>query len=187
VAQPDPDPEIEVDVTLLPHWARVAFAARCARRVHPLFNRCWSRAAARRTDAIRLAIELAEQSSAAGKAVEGLKSATIDAVATAGAALSPVYGFESKEPTPDDADSATIASFVANAAGKAADAAQATSSVSSGLAFEAYGFAQDAATNASAVGILIDIEQDFARLYRAVIRGRWKDKTPVPSTVFDGP
>ena len=180
----DPDQEIDVDLTLLPHWARVAFAARCARQVYPLFVRCWPKANSRRTDAVQLAIELAERSSAEGRAIEGLDSAMVNAVRVAGAALSVVYGFASDEPGPADSDSAVIASLVANVAKDAAKAAQSDPMDSTQPAREAYSFAEDAASNASSLKVLIEIDRDFVRLYRASLRGRWNDRTAVPSTLF---
>jgi hypothetical protein len=180
-----PEPDQQVDVTLLPHWARVAFAARCARRVYPLFSKSWPKAIIRRSDSVLRAIELAERSGTEGKAVEGLDSAISQTVVTAGAALRSVYGFAIDEAPANDNDSATIASFVSHVAGKAATAANASFDNSSLPALEAYSFSQDAATSAAAITILIDIEEDFARLHRAVIRGGWTDKTAVPPSVFD--
>lgn len=181
----DPNPEVEIDVASLPHWARVAFAARCARRVYPLFSECWPRAIPRRSNAILNAIQLAERSSAEGRAVEGLESAIAETVVTAGAALRSLYGFASDEPAPNSADSATIASFVSHVAGKAATAARSAPDDSTMPAMEAHSFAQDAATSASAISCLIDIEHDFAKLHRAAVRGKWTDQDVVPPTVFD--
>jgi hypothetical protein len=185
MARRDPEPEPEVDVELLPHWARVAFAARCARRVFPLFGRSWPGAEARRSAGILQAIELAERSAAAGAPVDGLERAIIEATTSAGAALSSVYGFASDEAAPADKDLATVATFVANAAGRAAEAARAVGDSSNARALDAVDFAQTAARTAPALAILVDIESDFATLYRAVHRRRWTDKTAVPPTVFE--
>jgi hypothetical protein len=185
VARREPHPDVEVDVTVLPHWARVAFAARCARQVYPLFMMSWPKALARRSDSILHAIELAERSSAEGKVVEGLESAISETVITAGAALRSVYGFSSDEPSPNDNKSATIASFVSHVAGKAATAANATPIDSTLPALEAHTFSQNAATEAAHIPSLIGIERDFAMLHRAVIRGQWSDETAVPLTVFE--
>jgi hypothetical protein len=181
-----PGPGQEVDVSLLPHWARVAFAARCARRVYPLFTKAWPKASTRRSEAVLHAIRLAECSAAEGKPVEGLDSAISQTVVTAGAALRSVYGFGSDEAAPTDKDLATIAALVSNAAGRAATAANASPDDSTMPALEAHSFSHDAATTATAITILVDIEQDFARLRRAVVRGRWTDQTAVPPTFFDG-
>lgn len=51
----------------LPRWARVVFAARCARRVHPLYGREWPSAAASHVDALDIAISLAEYSASVGR------------------------------------------------------------------------------------------------------------------------
>jgi hypothetical protein len=185
VAKREPDPDLAVDVTLLPHWARVAFAARCARHVYPLFIKSWPKAIAQRSDSNLHAIQLAERSSAEAKAVEGLDLAISETVITAGAALSSVYGFASNEPPPNDNNSATIASIVSHVAGKAATAANARPCDSTMPALEAHSLSQNAAAMAAHISILIDIERDFARLHRAVVRGRWSDETAVPLTVFE--
>lgn len=52
----------EGEIKQLPRWARVAFAARCARRVQPLFNQFWSDAPAQHNKAVERAIRLAEES-----------------------------------------------------------------------------------------------------------------------------
>ena len=44
----------------LPRWARVAFAARCARHVFPLLAQHWPEIPSTRSDAVRSAIDLAE-------------------------------------------------------------------------------------------------------------------------------
>jgi hypothetical protein len=181
----EPEPDLLVDATLLPHWARVAFAARCARRAYPLFVKSWPKAIARRSESILTAIQLAERSSAEGKVVEGLDSAISETVITAGAALSSVYGFASNEPSPNDNNSATIASFVSHVAGKAATAANARPCDSTMPALEAHSLCQNAAAAAASISILIAIEGDFARLHRAVVRGSWSDETAVPLTVFE--
>ena len=83
----------------LPHWARVAFAARCGRNALPLFRRSWSDAARDRVESLELAVRLAERSAANGRMADGLKAAKLGAVVTAGAALCRVIGCESASPS----------------------------------------------------------------------------------------
>jgi hypothetical protein len=174
------------DAALLPHWARVAFAARCARLVFPLFGRSWPRVTARRSQAVLRAIEVAEQSAATANPADGLEEAVSEATITAGAALRSVYGFGSDEGAPTERDQATIATFVANAAGRSAKTAGEPAASSIAPALDAVEFAQTAAKTAAALTILVDMEHDFARLRRAVVTGRWNDQTAVPTTVFEG-
>src|SRR5262249_43062828 len=70
-----------------PRWERIAFGARCARQVNPLLVRHWPKIPPNRAKAVRLAIDLTEQSAEEGRAVEGLKEAVLQALVTAGAAL----------------------------------------------------------------------------------------------------
>src|SRR5262249_33531456 len=110
----------------LPHWARVAFAARCARHVLSCFSEDWPNAEPKRSEAILTAIQQAESSAEEGRALDGLEDAEMYAMMTAGAALQGLYGFPNpKEPGPDDGNKAVAASFVAKAAEFAARAAQA--------------------------------------------------------------
>lgn len=75
---------MQVDPERLPHWTRVAFAARCARRVQPLFAEAWPDATPGRVEAVERAIVLAEQSAAEQMACDGLKDAVLGAVMAAG-------------------------------------------------------------------------------------------------------
>lgn len=60
----NPKGQLEVDPATLPHWARVAFAALCARRVQALYVETYSDVPARFLDAVENAITLAEESAA---------------------------------------------------------------------------------------------------------------------------
>ncbi len=55
---------IEKEIAALPRWARVAFAARCARRVQPLFQAFWPEAPPEHVAAVDTAITLAERAAA---------------------------------------------------------------------------------------------------------------------------
>jgi len=168
----------------LPRWARVAFAARCARQVFPLFAQHWPRVPPKRSSAVRLAIDLAEQSAAEGRAVEGLKDAVLHAVMAAGAALASRPEFAQGESRPEDAYSGTIASFVAKAAEKAAESARADADDSVLAAMEAWDFATNAAASAEEEGVGEELQDDFIKLYRAAARGKWTDRTKISSEIW---
>lgn len=63
------DPPVEADLKILPRWACVAFAARCARRVQPLFDQIWPSAPAEHREAIDKAIKVAESSARAASTI----------------------------------------------------------------------------------------------------------------------
>lgn len=70
------------EILQLPRWARVAFAARCARRVQPLFLAAWPQVPQKYAEAIVRAIDFAEQSAAdAAKAAYADADADADAYA----------------------------------------------------------------------------------------------------------
>ena len=175
------------DIESLPHWARVAFAARCGRNAMPLFRRFWPNAQQEREESLEHALHLAEQAAAKGRVVEGLKAARIQAVITAGVALRPVYGMAGEEPGPVGEKACHIASFVAKVAEWAAKAAQDDSGASANAALEAYTFCRDAADTAEAVDLVEQLPVELTALCRVAARGRWSDNTSVPPSVFASP
>jgi hypothetical protein len=170
----------------LPHWARVAFAARCARRVLPLFSENWPNAKPERGQAVLTAIRLAEESAEAGRALDGLKEAEINAVATAGAASMGLYGCPDgmeREPLPEDGNRAIVAANVARVAQNAARTARSYSGESAEAALEAFGFARSAASDGEE--LLDRILDDLSRLHRAARDAGWWHRTPVPTNIWD--
>jgi hypothetical protein len=167
----------------LPHWARVAFAARCARQVFPLLTQHWPEVPPKRSKAVGRAIDLAEQSAAEGRAVEGLKDAVLHAGMAAGAALASRPEFAQGESRPENAYSGTIASLVAKAAEKAAESARADAGESLSAALEAWDFATNAATSAEE-GVAEELKEDFTKLHRAAARGEWTDRAKIPTEIW---
>jgi hypothetical protein len=172
------------DLGQLPHWARVAFAARCARRALPLFAKHWPDALPDRRRAVVRAIELAERSAAQGKAAEGLDEARMEVLVTAGAAMTALYGAPAdmggKEPLPADGNAGAAASFAAKAAEKAAEAAGGKPSGSAAAALEAFAFARDV----GGAAVREALEADCERLAAAARMHGWTDRTPVPADVW---
>jgi len=174
------------DMPAFPHWARVAFAARCARSVLPLFDQYWPNAMPSRREALHTAIGLAEESAQKGEAAAELKKAVPACVITAGAALRPTYkGFSIDEPVPADDHASHIACHVAKSAEWAAQAALEDPSESARAALEAYIWSRDAAHLAEAVDVITQLQDDFAGLWRVATRGRWSNHTAVPPRVFE--
>jgi hypothetical protein len=130
------------------------------------------------------AIDLAEQSAAKGRAVKGLKDAVLHAVMAAGAALATRPEFAQGESRPEDACSGTIASFVAKAAEKAAECARADADDALLAAMEAWDFATNAAASAEGEGIVKELQENFIKFYRAAVRGKWTDRTKIPSEIW---
>jgi hypothetical protein len=191
--QPEPSPQMRREgpkrvptIADLPQWARVAFAARCARKVLPLRARHWPQSPEKYTHDVRTAIELAELSAGEGRPVDGLNDARTRAVMAAGAALmgeSEISGL-SREDAPADAYSGTIAAHVAKAAENAAECARVQGEDSKFAAMQAWGFAADAASAADEPDIVQELKDDFARLFRVAKRGRWTDRTKVPVEIW---
>ncbi|MGE3804137.1 MAG: DUF4375 domain-containing protein [Gemmataceae bacterium] len=182
--EPLPEPE-DLPLEMLPHWARVAFAARCARHVWPLFEQHWPTATDGRKRTVLQAIELAELSAEEAQPADGLEQAALDALMTAGAALSVIYGIdrEDNEPMPPDGNAASSAAAVAKAAEFAARAAQAGVKESVQPAGESAAFALQAAEEDEELGERI--RHDLARLQVAALRERWKDRTPVSAALIE--
>jgi hypothetical protein len=172
------------DIESLPHWARVAFAARCARRVLPLFRDAWPDAAAGRLASLITAVELAERSAAAAAPDGGSEDVVIEAVATAGAALMPTYGMPLEEPAPSDEAACYVASFASKVAEWSARAALGDAAESGNAALEAFGFVRQVAEAAANEVVVASLESDVEVLSRVAARGGWGDQTPVPASVF---
>lgn len=149
----------EDEIRQLPRWARVAFAARCARGALQLLSRSWPDATAPRgrigdhLRAVERAVAAAEQSAAAARAVADAYIAGAVSLAAA--------------------DTPTEVVAVARAAAAAADATRAADT--------AYA-AHTAALAAAEVKSPVTIARDF-QIIRARAGG-WTDDTPVPPDVF---
>jgi hypothetical protein len=162
-----------VEIAELPRWARVALAARCARRVEPLYAGRWPEAPANHRAAVLRAVEVAEGSAARASSIGSIEAAANAAVAAASAAI-----FEAGK-----AGSNFLAARAADAAALAANAAP--------------GMTADAVSNAaSAAGLASDsnaaIRRDYELIRRLAAAEHWNDDTPVPPGVFgplwpDGP
>lgn len=173
------------DIASLPHWARVAFAARCARTVLPLFRSAWPDAAPRRVASLEAAIQFAEQSAAAASVAGESDGVVRGAVATAGAALMPTYGTPIEEPEPEGEAACYIASFASKVAEWSARAALDGPVESGQAALEAFGFVRQVAEKAASEGVVTALENDLVALKRVAARGGWGDKTAVPASVFE--
>jgi hypothetical protein len=167
---------LQVDPEVLPHWTRVAFAARCARRVLPLFAEAWPEANPERQAALELAITLAERSASDQRPTEGLREAVIAAIMVAGRAYMQHHCPEpvkDDDPGPTDRRSALIASFVAKAAEHAAEAANAPPDASAQHVLEAFHFALDALRAAGRLGQVEVLEADFEAAAGSTPRRPW--------------
>src|SRR5580658_9954003 len=78
---PEFPPITEEGMRALPRWARVAFAAKCGRRILPLLRRFWTNSDQEALTSFEKAVVLAEQSAAQAIAVDGLDQALNEAEA----------------------------------------------------------------------------------------------------------
>lgn len=152
---------IEGDIQRLPRWARVGFAARCVRRVLPLFSSSQPPPTSEQATAVTLAVEEAE--SAASSAVSAPYSrGAADAARTA-------YLTEHLVPTQ---------AYIADAADMALRSA--TNAQSS--AVEAV--ARVANRAAEGHGLSTLMRRDFEHALESSTRLGWGRATPVPPAVF---
>lgn len=143
------------EIATLPRWARVAFAARCARRVEPLFLKLWLEAPQKHVSAVSRAVVVAEQSAAAAFSA-ARDAATRDAAAAAPAAV---------------LANADHAAHVAAAAAYATNAIHAAKSAAN-------------AARSAGEGAITPIRDDFRRVFDESRFRQWTDATPVPPAVF---
>jgi hypothetical protein len=185
---------VAVGISKLPHWARVAFAAHCARAVFPFFNKLWPNALPHRRVSVQTAIDLAERAAVVGRSARNLKDAVLKARISAGGALAVLFGgypSDHHEPGPPDGNAGVAASNVAgvaasNVAGVAVNAAEAArypAARSAEFALHAYALAREIAWEMDP-DLVGRMAADFQLLRRAARRGRWTNRTPVAPSVF---
>lgn len=182
----------EEEIASLPRWARVAFAARCARRVLPLYAELHPYPEERDSGlkAVRLAVEVAETSAdtavpspvaaeAAANAAAFNRPA-IPAAGTPGTHNAPAAGFA--------AETAADAAFAAAEAARTRVDADARSTVAVATAVRcaadaaAYAVANIARTEEFPVTLLLEFRSDFDTLLSAAFG--WNDSTPASASVF---
>jgi hypothetical protein len=156
----------EEEITKLPRWARVAFAARCARRVLPLYG-SFRPGSSEPIEKLNPAWAVNEAEQSAADATAGPRTASgYDAAAA---------GYYAADDPHDEA-----AYSAANAAAYAvADASDDQRSV---RAFVAMNHAAHAAK--SLADLRLHIRRDFDHLARLAEWQHWTDDTPVPPEVF---
>jgi hypothetical protein len=164
----------------VPRWARVAFAARCARRVQPLFRVLWPAAPPSHSDAIEKAIRIVEGLAGVG----ALSSDTAVERATQAEAAARVTACYSG-PAYAAADAADAAIYAARADQQDADAYAAARGAAE-AATAACGAADGVGADAVAWrdSMVRAIRMDLERLRKAARKGRWTDGTPVPIGFF---
>ena len=149
----------EEEIAQLPRWARVAFAARCARRMLPMFKKHWS--AAPNT----CLTELSNQIRIAEKAATWAEPAPRDVFNETSVAAEIAY--------------AQVAAVIANAAGSAVLAAS-TTGPQAGIEG-----ALVCLSSAVRAGIATEsLRQDFDLILAESRWRNWTDDSPVPPSVF---
>ncbi len=153
------------EIAQLPRRAIVALAARCARRVQPLFAEFWPYETSHHQIAVENAISFSEIFATTGvskpfgdpfaAAAEAAAYAASDAKVYAAACAAEAAAYSAY---------AACVSDAANAAAKAAKSAKAATPTPM---------------------MLSSIREDFARLLEASRRQNWDDTTPVPPSFFE--
>ena len=174
--EPEEEESVQAGADKLPQWAQVAFHARCARQVFPLWDEAWPDAPAEYRDAIEQTIVLAELCAAEGKPVGDLKAAAAHPARIAAAALANQEGRPSSDPPPAQPQRAAL---IAAGAGSAIDHITGQDDTGS------YLIAKLVTEEADRDDLLEDIHDDYQRIRQLARDHGWTDKTPVPPEVFD--
>ncbi len=189
------------DIAELPRWAMVAFAARCARRVLPLYKHSWPDASEKHVRDLTRAVEIAEQFAAA--ATTKFDASADNAAANAAAAAADANGSAHDK----SHAAAGAATHAASAADHAMDAANAAANVtydpnSYTLLSDRFDIdvhdsyvansAHAATAYAAATPTNDMIARDFQTVRERARSENWTATTPVPPNVFgplwpDGP
>lgn len=164
----------KAEISRLPRCAQVAFAARCARRVQPLFNHFWPDAPKKHLDAVDAAVRLAENCASTAS----LTASAVDAVKAYAAANATTAAYSA------NTANAAAAVAAANAADATAKAADATANAAVTAVAVAAGDAAAAANAVAAKAGIAEIVADFEFLLAAAEGEQWDDNTPVPPEFF---
>ncbi len=179
----------EEEIATLPRWGRVAFAARCARRVLPLFLHKWPDAPQSYVAQLTWAVEVSEKSAArsgagevwvppagaitclayvcdAGINADRNRARAVEVIVATGVAITK---FKDRAENIFDPHLSAVVAVITHNASVALANGMATSQ-------ETYG---SAVMVADAV-----IRRDFDHLVNLSDRGQWTDETPVPLEVF---
>ena len=157
----------EEEIKQLPRWAQVAFAARCARRVQPLFTACWPDAPQKHINAVEQAITMTEKAYA--YATADLADAAY--TATAAAAAYPI------------AADAAYAAYSAAYAVVAVEAETTTTKAAAAVS-EAYAAVKKIGSKELESWALAGIRRDFDTLVQLSKKKKWNDDAPVRPEVF---
>jgi hypothetical protein len=172
-------PPTAADLKRLPRWARVAFAARCARRVQPNFLN-WRDGDSRSRYGVQAAIDYAESVGAKSLVDQPHISDVEDAVSSAiGAAI-----YQSERAKAGEKAAARLAAQ-GGAAAKAAFLDALVNLHDETDSNRSAELTADAVAEASrVVDITRDIWRDFDLLFELAAAEKWTDDTPVPPSVF---
>jgi hypothetical protein len=171
-------------IVSLPHWARVAFAGRCAEHSTPLFRSAWPTALPKHTAALEAAVRLTRESAANGVADAGLRDAVVEVVSTAEAALAIALARPANVESPDAQTACRISFSAARSAGSAGEAAMNGPEDSVRAATDAFASARQAAESAGSPTTLAGMEKDLESLIRLAKEKRWTDGTSVAPSAF---
>jgi hypothetical protein len=165
----------------LPHWARVAFAARCGRQALALFPRYWPEAAAEVGDRLRTALEAIETTTTTATAGEDVRTAVMNCMLTAGAA-----DLESRKPGgPPDARHGALAAYCAKVIESAAETARSdTHEESVEHTVRALALLQRLVDDAGEEEILEVLDQDLGVLVERSGDEDWDDGSPMPADLW---
>jgi hypothetical protein len=171
---PVADP-VETGIKWLPHWARAAFFANCARLTLPLWEHAWPAAPTDYQQAVEQAVILAELCATEGKAVGDLRAATALAVGAAEASAATDPKARMGGPAPENPVTAVNVALAA---------ASTLDFISGDAEAEPYVFAKAAMESAGRMDLLELVQEHFQRVKRLGREGDWTDKTPVPPEIF---
>ena len=168
------------EIAQLTRWAKVAFAARCARRVLPLFQDSWPTARKDYITAVTQAVEIAERSAAASHIAEDNvadRAAQESANRCANAAL--VVSYAARKENAAAYDAALAALGAARATVYSADRGAKATSRAARVAARAVRAAARAMPTAVRA-----IRADFVALTKAARNLQWTADTTIPPEFF---
>lgn len=179
------EPPSEKEIRRLPRWAQVAFAARCARRVQPLFQAGWPKAPAEHVEAVKRAIRIAETGAAGTTRAGAVAVAASASAATRAVSAASGQARLSAASAAYAADAAAVASTTAAfSADASVVAASARASAAASAAFSAGEAARAVHGAVAETGVIRAMRADLDKLQAVAKQEGWTDETPVPPEFF---
>lgn len=165
----------------IPYWACVAFVARCAERVLPVFDAAWPDAPKAKRDLLVASIDAGWESARRGKCPDEVGALFTDATSFVGSLVLTYHpeasGMHRERGAPEDPEKCYLATHSASVAARVTQTAWQGAEMAHANAMDAWSWAVEVAQDDRK--LIAAMHDDYDALMVAASRGCWTDETPV--------